>query len=493
MFAKRISRSLTALAASTIAGLAQVAFAAATITIVNADGPGEGFNDPTPVAPVGGNPGTTLGQQRLNAFLHVANLWGAQLDSAVEIQVEANFDPLPCDAISAVLGRAGPFNAWSFNAGSGIALNTWYHAALANKIAGVDIDTAVYGVNEPEIVAQFNSNLGGAGCLPGSGWYYGIDGNHGAQTDLVSVLLHEFGHGLGFSTLTSSATGVQFPASTPAQQRPSRYDGFLYDNQQARQWNAMTAAQRALSSITPRKVVWTGANVTAGVPSTLSLGYSELAVSGPQAATIAGAYDIGAADFGAAIVAPGVTGQIMPVVDQAAGTGFACTPLSTLNRLAVRGNIALVDRGACGFDIKAKNVQDAGAIGVLVVDNTAGGPPPGLGIANPAIAAAVTIPAARITLADGARIKTALLTRSRTTSGVIGRLGVNSTRYAGADGMGRVMMFTPNPRQAGSTISHWDTSARRNLLMEPNISADLTQSLNPPQDLTVPMMKDIGW
>src|SRR2546422_4244468 len=29
---------------------------AATITIVNLDGPGEGFNDPTPVAPVGGNP-----------------------------------------------------------------------------------------------------------------------------------------------------------------------------------------------------------------------------------------------------------------------------------------------------------------------------------------------------------------------------------------------------------------------------------------------------
>ncbi|HTV00362.1 MAG TPA: hypothetical protein VMF13_07505, partial [Luteitalea sp.] len=36
--------------------------AAVTIYIVNFDGPSEGFNDPTPVAPVGGNPGTTLGQ-----------------------------------------------------------------------------------------------------------------------------------------------------------------------------------------------------------------------------------------------------------------------------------------------------------------------------------------------------------------------------------------------------------------------------------------------
>src|SRR5262249_60190992 len=30
---------------------------AATITIINNDGAGEGFNDPTPAAPVGGNPG----------------------------------------------------------------------------------------------------------------------------------------------------------------------------------------------------------------------------------------------------------------------------------------------------------------------------------------------------------------------------------------------------------------------------------------------------
>ena len=36
------------------------AYAAATITIVNVNGPGVGFNDPTPATPVGGNPGTTV-------------------------------------------------------------------------------------------------------------------------------------------------------------------------------------------------------------------------------------------------------------------------------------------------------------------------------------------------------------------------------------------------------------------------------------------------
>jgi len=41
---------------------------AATIAIVNGDPAGVGFNDPTSAAPVGGNLGTTLGQQRMIAF-----------------------------------------------------------------------------------------------------------------------------------------------------------------------------------------------------------------------------------------------------------------------------------------------------------------------------------------------------------------------------------------------------------------------------------------
>ena len=59
---------------------------AATITIINLDGAGEGFNDPTPATPVGGNPGTTIGQQRLNVFQEAANIWGGLLPSAVEIR-----------------------------------------------------------------------------------------------------------------------------------------------------------------------------------------------------------------------------------------------------------------------------------------------------------------------------------------------------------------------------------------------------------------------
>src|SRR5687768_13111014 len=74
----------------------------ATIVIVNLDGPGEGFNDPTPAAPVGGNPATTRGAQRLFAFQHAANIWGATIDSPVTIRIQAAFNPLGAN----VLGSA---------------------------------------------------------------------------------------------------------------------------------------------------------------------------------------------------------------------------------------------------------------------------------------------------------------------------------------------------------------------------------------------------
>ena len=71
-------------------------FGAANIVIVNVNAPGVGFNDPTPAAPVGGNPGTTVGQQALNVFQYAANVWGSILDSPVTIYIQASFVPLAC-------------------------------------------------------------------------------------------------------------------------------------------------------------------------------------------------------------------------------------------------------------------------------------------------------------------------------------------------------------------------------------------------------------
>ena len=114
---------------------------AATITIVNLDGAGEGFNDPGAAdadSTAGGNSGATLGAQRLLAFQYAANIWGGLLSSAVEIKVDARMDPLICSGGSAPLGLAGPTTVHSGFAGATVA-NTWFVQALANKLSGSDL------------------------------------------------------------------------------------------------------------------------------------------------------------------------------------------------------------------------------------------------------------------------------------------------------------------------------------------------------------------
>lgn len=451
--------------------------AAVSIVIINGDGPGEGFNDPTPAAPVGGNTGTTLGQQRLIAFTHAANIWGSKLTSTVPIRIHAVFDPLPCTANSGVLGSAGAWDVFADFPGA-LKANTWYPAALANKLSGTDQSSA----GDPHIGATFNSRLGlAADCLPGAGFYLGLDGNFGAGTDFVTVLLHEMGHGLGFQTFTDEANGAYYAGT------PSIWDHYLLDNQLERPWVDMTPPQRAASAISGNGLSWNGAQVSAAVPGVLDP-VSRLGISGPAAGPAAHDYEVGDASFGPPLANPPLTGQVMPVVDQSNGTGLACNPLSPLNALAVNHNVALVDRGSCPFVQKALNVQNAGAIAMIVVDNVPG-PVTGLGGAGPAI----TIPAIRVSQADGNAIRNQLQRRSRTQSGVIASLGVNPMKLAGTDAERRILMYAPNPLQPGSSVSHYSTAAKPNQLMEPALSGDLSHEVAPPRDLTLPLLEDIGW
>ncbi len=70
------------------------------------------------------------------------------------------------------------------------------------------------------------------------------------------------------------------------------------------------------------------------------------------------------------------------------------------------GNIALVDRGTCGFQEKAHNAQISGASAVIVVNDL--DTPPTVMSGSDADAALITIPAIMISKADGARLKEAL-------------------------------------------------------------------------------------
>ena len=467
--------------ALTLALLAGSSFAA-TFTIVNNDGAGEGFNDPTAAAPVGGNPGVTVGAQRLNAFQFAADLWGGLLDDDVNIFIQATFDPLTCTATSAVLGSAGAIQIFSDFTNNDFPA-TWYAVSLTNKLSGVDEAPGPTNSSADDIIARFNSNLNGAPtCLGGIGWYYGFDAMHGANTDLVSVLLHEFGHGLGFANFVSEASGAN--AGPPFQ--TDVYSQFTRDNTLGQTWaqiNPTNTANAAIQASALRcgQIAWSGPNVTAAVVGgALQAGTPLLRVNSPGG--IAGDYQLGAAAFGPAI--SNTTGAVVLAIDPADGAGptvnDACSPLT--NGAAILGNIAMVDRGTCGFTIKVKNAQNAGAIGVIVADNAAGCPPPALGGAD----ATITIPSGRISLADGNTIKAQLGT------GVNATLTLDLTRRAGADASNRALLAALNPVVTGSSISHFDSSHFPNSLMEPSINADLNPPVND-VDLTFELFQDIGW
>ncbi len=460
-----LKRASLALAAGAL--LLAGAASAATITIVNADGAGEGFNDPTPVAPVGGNTGTTLGQQRLIAFQFAADVWGALLPSNVEIRITASFDPLTCTTTTATLGSAGP-RTYSADFANAPLAATWYPAALANKLAGTDLNPGATNTTADDIRAQFNVSIGGATCLPGSGWYLGLDGNSGSGINLVVVLMHEFGHGLGFISLVSNTTGAFFNSKHDA------FSNFLYDNTVGLAWTSMTNAQRVASAINPGNVAFTGPFATWNAGNWL--GYaSELVVSAPAA--VAGTYVVGDAAFGPTVASSPVTGQVVAAVDGTAPTSDGCETF--VNAAAINGNIALIDRGTCTFAIKAEAAQAAGAIGVIIVNNVAGAPSTMGGSS-----ATVTIPVVMVSQADGTALKAQLA------NGVMATIHSSATKRAGADAQGRPLVYTPNPLQSGSSVSHFDTSAMPNLLMEPAINSDLDPD---GVDLALSVFHDLGW
>lgn len=440
-------------------------FGAAQIVIVNTNAPGVGFNDPTPAAPVGGNPGTTVGQQRLNCFTHAASIWGSILTSPVPIIINAQFNPLTCTATSAVLGSAGPTTVTANNPSFEFQ-GFWYHQALANKEAGSDVDPA-----NPDIAAQFNSNLGQSTCLAGSGWYYGFDHNEGALIDLLDVLLHEFGHGLGFSTTTSGSTGnfLGFVnAGSPG--LPAVWDKFLFDESTSLHWNQMTSAQRVNSAINTNNLTWDGNDVKLAAPPFLAHAPELVVPFG------GGSLPGNTASFGNPITSGGLTAQAVVVVDAVAPTSDACDAIT--NGAALAGKIAVVDRGTCTFVVKVKAVQNAGAIGCVLINNAAGSFSPGG--SDPTI----TIPTIAILQSDGASLKTAIAGGPTTVT-----MRLSPTKQAGLSPNGRVLMYAPNPFQGGSSVSHWDVSATPNLLMEPAINPDLTDSV----DLTADLFRDIGW
>ncbi len=115
------------------------------------------------------------------AMRFAADIWGSYLDSDVPVRVAIDWQDRDDNRL---LASAGP--ATLFRDFTGSTPNTWYPVALAEAIAGRDLNAT----GDADINVNANST---------ANWYFGTDGNTPRRNiDLVTVMLHELGHGLGF-------------------------------------------------------------------------------------------------------------------------------------------------------------------------------------------------------------------------------------------------------------------------------------------------------
>jgi hypothetical protein len=150
---------------------------------------------------------TGFSPQAQAAFQAAVNIWSTKISSSVPIRINATWKNLG----SGILGSAGA--TFLFRDFSGAPRsNTYYPVALANKLAGFDIDPA-----NGDITANFNSTF--------PSWYYGTDGNTPLGSyDLMTVVMHEIGHGLGFSGSATVSSGSGRWGNSGI---PSVYDHFI--------------------------------------------------------------------------------------------------------------------------------------------------------------------------------------------------------------------------------------------------------------------------
>ena len=166
------------------------------------------------------------------------DVWSANFKSSVVISVDASWGR---SSSWGVLGSARPGSFFSAFSGAPDP-SLWYSSALANALAGKDLDKA-----NPEIIIQVNSaapwNTRGDG-VPTSNEY-----------DLQSVFLHEIGHGLGF--LSNDAYDPFFGLGSLDQ--PTPFDAYLQTIDGRRLADLPTPSKELGVALTS-SLVWSGAN-----------------------------------------------------------------------------------------------------------------------------------------------------------------------------------------------------------------------------------------
>jgi len=170
------------------------------------------WTDPTPATPVGGNNGTTLGQQRKNALAYATQQLVQQLQIPITVNAHACGAPLGGDSKSAILAHAGPTGYFldepKFPIGALPKKYTWYPPAAIGRLNGTSLCGFAGGPCDDESNAEleitFNEDIGKSTVIGGESFYLGFDSDpNQGSLDFITIAMHEMTHGLGFFGLAN--------------------------------------------------------------------------------------------------------------------------------------------------------------------------------------------------------------------------------------------------------------------------------------------------
>ncbi len=164
------------------------------------------------------------------------DVWAANFSSSVPITVDASWGR---SSSWGILGSARPTNFYSGFAGAPDP-SLWYTSALANSLAGKDLDKA-----NPEMIIQVNS---------GAAWNTRGDGAPStSEYDLESVFLHEIAHGLGF--LSNDSYDSYYGVASLDQ--PTPYDAYAQTSD-GRRLADLPSPSLELAQALTSSLVWAG-------------------------------------------------------------------------------------------------------------------------------------------------------------------------------------------------------------------------------------------
>ena len=166
------------------------------------------------------------------------DVWAENFESKVPIYIEATWGR---SASFSILGSARPGSYFANFVGAPDP-SLWYPSALANALAGKDLDG-----DNPEMIITVNSL---------ADWYRGGGvGPSKTEYDLQSVMLHEMAHGLGFLSTDSYDDFFGYGAI----EQPTPYDAYVQTGD-GRRLSDLPSPSLELGEALTSKLVWSGAN-----------------------------------------------------------------------------------------------------------------------------------------------------------------------------------------------------------------------------------------